>query len=107
MPGGVANKSFVAEWDCFCRAMDSNDFMKLPSHSALALSLLSKCGPWHSSAGRASASSVPKMSAYKALCAAGAFGGCSHAHSTMCRLLRLHAKVHDMLHEREEGFLTL
>ena len=45
MPGGIANKSFVAEWDAFCKAMDSNDFLKLPSHSALALKLLSKCVP--------------------------------------------------------------
>jgi hypothetical protein len=43
VPGGVANKSFVAEWACFCQAMDSNDFLRLPSHSALALKLLSKC----------------------------------------------------------------
>lgn len=43
MPGGIANKSFVREWDAFCKAMDSNDFMKLPAHSALALKLLSKC----------------------------------------------------------------
>lgn len=42
MPGGIANKSFVREWDAFCKAMDSNDFMKLPAHSALALKLLSK-----------------------------------------------------------------
>jgi hypothetical protein len=42
MPGGIANRSFVQEWDCFCKAMDSNNFMKLPGHSALPLKLLSK-----------------------------------------------------------------
>lgn len=42
MPGGIANRSFVCEWDCFCKAMDSNDFMKLPGHSALPLKMLSK-----------------------------------------------------------------
>ncbi|CAL8463886.1 g3421 [Coccomyxa elongata] len=46
MPGGIANRSFVREWDCFCKAMDSNDFMKLPGHSALPLKMLSKgCAP--------------------------------------------------------------
>ncbi len=44
MPGGIANRSFVCEWDCFCKAMDSNDFMKLPGHSALPLKMLCKYG---------------------------------------------------------------
>lgn len=44
MPGGIANKSFVREWDGFCKAMDTNDFLKLPTHSALPLKLISKCG---------------------------------------------------------------
>ena len=43
MPGGIANKSFVREWAGFCAAMDSNDFSKLPGHSALPLMLISKC----------------------------------------------------------------
>ena len=42
MPGGIANKSFVREWDGFCAAMDSNDFSKLPRHSAIPLMLVSK-----------------------------------------------------------------
>lgn len=46
MPGGIANKSFVREWDGFCKAMDSNDFLKLPRHSALPLKLISKCVSW-------------------------------------------------------------
>ena len=45
MPGGIANKSFVREWAGFCAAMDSNDFSKLPGHSALPLMLISKCVP--------------------------------------------------------------
>lgn len=46
MPGGISNKSFVREWDGFCAAMDSNDFTKLPGHSALPLMLVSKyAGP--------------------------------------------------------------
>ena len=45
MPGGISNKSFVREWDGFCAAMDSNDFTKLPGHSALPLMLVSKCAP--------------------------------------------------------------
>ena len=50
MPGGISNKSFVREWDGFCAAMDSNDFTKLPGHSALPLMLVSKyAGPPQSS----------------------------------------------------------
>ena len=33
----------MREWDGFCAAMDSNDFSKLPRHSALPLMLVSKC----------------------------------------------------------------
>ena len=43
MPGGIANRSFIKEWGGFCAAMDSNNFSKLPRHSALPLMLVSKC----------------------------------------------------------------
>ena len=41
-PGGIGVKSFMKEWDGFCAAFDSNNYLKIPWMSAMLIMPISK-----------------------------------------------------------------